>query len=166
MKKVAFVTYNAMGYNLANGWHKGGDDRQALVLQKTKGIERPNCNYTDPAFAPYRHEQTALLWAELEKSLPELDHIVVYVGSFGSENAVRLAAQLPASKVTFVGCSCNRSAKQWLAKCVGLGDSEWIDCECYGVYTMTDLYDNFMETGEFRQTRTGGAPAADDQPAS
>jgi hypothetical protein len=154
MEKVAFITYNSVGDGLPNGWH-GANGRRALVLQNTKGMLRA----VDPKNPPkdskgsyrpcgdLRRNEIAALWTELQKSLAELDHLVVYVGAGGSEEAIRLAAALPASKVTFVACDCNLPYKELLIMASGLDEAGRVLCECGGRETMNVLLDTFMATG-------------------
>lgn len=145
MKTVAFITYNVMSGNVASGWHETRG-RRALVLQNTHGAGR----WGSPIGAGARASQSVTLWEQLQQSLSEVDHVVVYVGTNGSEAAVMLAAQLPADKVTFVGCDCNLYAKKVLIRAAGMSGSRWIDCACGGHGKMRDLYDSFMKTGELR----------------
>jgi hypothetical protein len=153
MKTVAFLTYNTVGRCLGNGWHEG-DGRRAFVLQNSTGSEwfaNQRVRSAEEAQAQCGRVSSEIgrLWTELHKAMPELDHVVVYVGASGSEKAIELAAQLSASKVTFVGCSCGIFAKKMLACSAGLGSARWVDCECGGQYTMALLYARFMDTGSF-----------------
>lgn len=152
MKCVAFVTYNRVGEGLSNGWHEGPNGRRALVLQNTRG---------STWFAKQRFENAAErtaeddrvrdeignLWDQLQEALPNLDHIVVYVGSSGSERAIELAAHLPAQKVTFVLCDCGISHKLNLIRGNGLANAQLVRCECGGHGSMRRLYDRFVESG-------------------
>lgn len=159
MQKVAFVTYNSVGKNLPSGWH-GQNGRQALVLQNSKGerwavneligrgdvppdYERRDAKYTDLV-----KDEIGNLWVELQKALPELDHIVVYVGSSGSELAIQLASQLPAEKITLVGCHCGLPKKEAMVQTFGLGSCRRMLCECGGQRTMGQLFGAYMATGE------------------
>ena len=145
VKAVAFVTYNAVGDGLSSGWH-GSPGRRALVLQNTKGDG--SLYNGSPIGAAARREQSSILWGQLQEALPELDHVVVYVGTEGSERAIALAAELTADKVTFVGCDCGLVIKTALIAAAGLIDARLVLCECGGHRTMRRLYDSFMETGE------------------
>jgi len=148
MKKIAFITYNTLSGEISSGWHDGPRGRRALILQNTKG---EGSRETGAAIGEAnRREQICSLWIELQKSLPELDHVVIYVGSNGSESAITLAAQLPASKVTFVGCDCGLSYKEVLIRLAGLTEAGRILCECGGHRTMEKLYLSFMKTGKLR----------------
>lgn len=144
MRNVAFVTYNTLdGYT--SGWIEA-NGRRALVLQNTNG-EGSRRN-GQPIGAVKRVEQIVTLWDELLRSLTELDHIVVYVGSRGSERAIALAGTLPASKVTFVACDCGLPLKEMLIEAAGLDEAGRFLCECGGHLTMAKLLSNFLESGE------------------
>lgn len=145
MQRVAFLTYNSVGSGLSNGWHEGLNGRRAFVLQNTKGEGTLD---KGPIGAAKRTEQTGILWSLLQEELPNLDHVVVYVGTRGSESAITLAAKLPASKVTFVGCDCNLPLKEMLVRSAGLGEAQRLLCECGGHWTMRELFDNFLRSGE------------------
>lgn len=142
MKKVAFVTYNTLG-NLVSGWHTQ-DDRSALVLQNTKG---EGSLIEGPIGRDNRMNQIGVLWSELQRSIPTLDHVVVYVGADGSQRAIAMAAQLPPSKVTFVACDCGLSIKEALIQASGMSEAGRILCACGGHYAMRGLFDHFMATG-------------------
>lgn len=147
MTSAAFVTYNAVGDNLSSGWHDR-NDRRAFVLQRTNGDGRRSAG--SPLEPDARRDEIGILWRELQKALPELEHVVVYVGSRGSERAIALAAQLPASQVTFVGCDCGLPEKEIMIQLAGLADAGRVLCECGGHRTMERLFERFMESGELR----------------
>lgn len=95
-----------------------------------------------------RLDQLTSLWSELEKVLPELDHLVIYLGTGGSEKAIGLAAQrVPAEKVTFVSCDCNLYHKEMMIQRTGLLNCGRLICECGGHDTMEALYRAYMEKG-------------------
>jgi 1-aminocyclopropane-1-carboxylate deaminase/D-cysteine desulfhydrase-like pyridoxal-dependent ACC family enzyme len=150
MKTAAFITYNQLGEGkISTGWHES-DGRRALVLQNTKG--EGSLKLGKPIGAEKRAEQISLLWAELRKELSSLDHVVVYVGTRGSEEAIKLAAELPEEKVTFVGCDCGLPIKELLIRAAGLPKAGRILCECGGHHTMLSLYERFMATGVLHPT--------------
>lgn len=144
MQNVAFVTYNAVGRGLPSGWHDGPDGRRALVLQNTKGEGSLSGG---PIGRDRRVEEIGILWGELQKALTELDHVVIYVGTRGSERAIELASELPPAKVTFVGCDCGLPYKEAMIQLAGLAEARRFLCECGGHRTMEALYERFMETG-------------------
>lgn len=153
--KVAFVTYNQVDGELANGWH-GSEDRKAFILQNSRG-QRWGARYnpdtpsgefrTDEEYVDRVRDEISTLWSQLHEALPELDHVVVYVGSKGSERAIALATQLPASKVTFVGCDCGLPIKEILIQSAGLHQARRVLCECGGHATMKRLFTRFMVSG-------------------
>jgi len=161
MNSVAFLTYNTVGENLRSGWHDGPDGRRAFVLQNDSGNRwAVEDLFVDPKTVPSGYSRSAKtnvdhvsgkidgLWGELLKVLSDLDHVVIYVGANGSERAIVLAAQLPASKVTFVGCDCGLPYKEMMIQSAGLNDAGRVLCECGGRRTMRKLFDSFLTTGE------------------
>lgn len=145
MKKFAFVTYNTLP-NFSNGWMEGCDGNHALIVQDTKG---------DGALSHGRRTRSldevrgaiASRWDDLDESLPTLDHLVVYVGSNGSEVAIERAAKLPVEKLTFVGCSCGIDRKEAMLQAVGLEGARRFLCECGGHRTMEQMIQQFLRTG-------------------
>ncbi len=161
MKSVAFVTYNTISDKLPSGWREGPENRRALLVQNSNcnkwavdsllgGAQVPPPGYkrSDAKYVDRVRDEIGILWGQLQEALPELDHVVVYVGSKGSERAIALAAQLPASKVTFVGCDCGLLAKEAVVQAAGMTEARRMLCECGGNRTMERLYLRFMETGE------------------
>ena len=145
MKQIAIVTYNRIGRGTAfeSGWHEE-NGRRVLLLQNTKGEgSKGSGQLTSDA----RHEQIGLLWKEIQQALPELDLVVIYVGANGSQRAITLAAQLPASKVIFVGCDCGIPTKNELIRAAGLEDAQRLLCECGGHLTLECMYRSFMKCG-------------------
>lgn len=165
MKNVAFLTYNTVGEDLSNGWHDGLDGRRAFLLQNSRGnrwavdanipAEYRNSDTAPPGYSRVAaenvdrvHDEIGILWGQLQEILPSLDHVVVYVGSSGSECAIALAAQLPASKVTFVACDCGLPFKEILIQTAGLLTAGRVLCECGGRRTLKRLFDSFLQSGE------------------
>src|SRR3990167_8889021 len=142
MEKVAFVTYNTVGENLSSGWH-GSNGRRALVLQRTKGDGRRSGGNANQLSSDGRREEVGILWGELQKALPELDHVVVYVGANGSQRAIELASTVPPSKVTFVGCDCGLPEKEFMIQQAGMDEAGRVLCECGGHLTMELLFKSF-----------------------
>ena len=95
-----------------------------------------------------RIETITSIWSELEKVIPELDHLVIYLGTGGSDKAIELAAQhVPAEKVTFVSCDCNLSHKEMVIRRTGLANCRRLLCNCGGHDTMETLYKSYMVEG-------------------
>lgn len=143
LNKVAFVTYNTLG--IASGVHQHAD-REAFVLQNStgrgslaEGKRTMNVNEIG--------DEISRLWEQIGQMSKELDHIVVYVGARGSERAIALAAQLPAEKITFIGCSCGLPAKEAMVQAAGLDKARRIMCECGGHKTMERMINSFLDTG-------------------
>jgi hypothetical protein len=154
MNNVAFVTYNSIGRNLPSGWHERGDRRALLVQGSENGGWAVDQFYNADPESYDRSEHVdhvrgtiSNLWGTLQKALAELDHVVIYVGSHGSEQAIELASELPASKVSFIGCDCGLPIKEAMIQAAGLADAGRFLCECGGRRTMKALFELFMDTG-------------------
>ncbi|TSC57639.1 MAG: hypothetical protein Greene041619_1067 [Candidatus Peregrinibacteria bacterium Greene0416_19] len=145
MKNVAFLTYNTVWKNLSSGWHEFPNGHRLFVLQNTKG---GGTLATGPIGVERRREEIEGLWRQLQRELSSLDHVVIYLGARGTERAIELAKELPASKVTFVSCDCGLAFKAGLVQEAGLQDAGRILCECGGHQTMAALAGLFIATGE------------------
>ncbi len=141
--KFGFVTYNTLP-SFENGWVKSKDgSRQALIVQDTNG----RGSLTEGGRTRSQGEieaEIAKLWEGLGASLNELDRLVVYVGSNGSERAIEQAAKMPAEKLTFIGCRCGLEKKEAMVQAAGLGNAQRMLCECGGHHTMTEMIRRFL----------------------
>lgn len=148
MNSIALVSYNQIGGGNKTGWQKEGG-RRALVIQNSKG-EQFAATYAGERGDNEVRREINTAWDTLQGSLKELDQVVVYVGTSGSERAIELAAQLPPEKVTFVLCDCGLHGKRALINQSGLGMARQILCECRGVHTMGRILSSFLATGRFQ----------------
>ena len=158
LTKVAFLTYNTVGDpgEVANGWHER-NGRRALVLQGPTnqwhlmrliaGSTVGSSSKVDLAVAG----QIDNLWDSLLKALPELDHVVIYVGIGGANRAIELAAQLPPEKVTFLFCSCGRNSKIALMNEKVPGARLMETTFCGGCMQMLGLFTSFLENGDLKR---------------
>jgi hypothetical protein len=149
--KIAMVSYNAI-HGAVPGWNISGIN-EVLVLQNSKGEE----------FAAYQginskeefDKGTEIVkneiknsWGVLRESIPTLDHLFLYIGVNGSEEAIRLATkELPPEKVTYVLCSCNIFAKEKLISESGHKDARRISCQCGGQEDLGNILQKFLKTG-------------------
>lgn len=157
MAVIGFMTYNSIDGVFSGVHHHRGNT--AIVLSNTRGHtwavkeltgeERPNdYRRSDTQYSTCVRSEIDVLFEQLSDKLSELDHLVVYVGSAGSERAIELARRVPATKLTFVGCDCGLDHKTQLLRENGLWDARRILCECGGRRTMKSLYQHFMERGD------------------
>ena len=146
MKKVGFVTYNSLP-NFQSGWtHNQEKSRSALVVQDTNGRGSLEEGRRTRSADEIREEITKL-WAILDQTIPELDHLVVYIGSSGSERAIELAKKMPAEKLTFVGCDCGISRKEAMIQSAGLGAAKRFLCDCGGHREMESMIRFYLQSG-------------------
>lgn len=175
MKNVGFVTYNTVGQgNYPDGWHER-DGFRAFLLQNSKGEKYAVENATgkdgwksdDFRRSQYKgvvSEEVETLWGKLRTILPELDHLVVYVGASGSENAIAYAAELGADKVTIVACDCGLSQKERLLQQHDLLAATKVLCGCGGRRAMEALFEAYMNTGDFKAYLSQCAVVRQDTP--
>ena len=148
-QQVAFVTYNSVGQHGSydSGWYENRG-RRAFLVQNTRGRRAAAENqFNREAGSQAVAEEVERLWQVLGLVLPILDHLVVYVGASGSEEAIRYASQMPAQKVTFVRCDCGLAGKDALIAEWGMAGSRKVLCECGGCKMMEALLCVFMDTG-------------------
>lgn len=142
--KAAFVSYNAI-QDFNAGWHNS-ESHSVLIIPNSKGAylaalfegESGNRCVTD---------EITRLWQQLSDSLAEIDKVVVYVGTDGSEVAIDLAGRLPAERVVYVLCNCDIDAKRRKIARVGHEQAAKILCECRGISTMSRLALQFLSSG-------------------
>ena len=124
-----------------NGWKNCENGNQMLLLQdkNTWGTsQRGN-------MALWQEEaKTTIdpLWKQLLEELPTIDKVVMYVGSFGAERVIELAAAngLSPDRAVFVMCDCNLSVKTDIIVKNGFAESERIMCACGGHAAMMSIY--------------------------
>ncbi len=145
MKKAAFLSYNSIA-GFSAGWIDGTTDCKALIIPCSHGSSAAPKVRSEAQCHDVTNEITRL-WAQLREHVKELDYIVVYVGSDGSENAITLASELPSEKVTFVMCDCRLGTKDELLRRAGHTNARQIMCECRGLETMGRLCKRFLDTG-------------------
>lgn len=172
MAKAAFLTYNSIGEPGAfpNGVVES-DGNTAIIVQHPKGkrwgaqvqgLGEPLRGDT-PGLAPEgtaeREDQRGIFASERERlvatlyadffdqgQVDDIDFLVIYVGTGGSEGAIELAAQVPHEKVRIVMCDCNLWYKQELFNQHQL-DVPYLMCECGGRATMARLVKQFLQSG-------------------
>lgn len=177
MAKAAFITYNTVGDagTIQTGWHERNGNI-AFVGQNSKGLawgasvtgrppiwsahpedlivlefgsdqEKDRVNKELRQTGEKRKETISDLYSQLTDVLPQMDHVVVYLGAGGSEKAIDLVSHLPLEKLTFVSCNCAFERKLEAVKRFGLENTRVVTCKCGGHETMHELYKSFMQTG-------------------
>lgn len=149
--RVAMISYNAFVDGESNGWKdKGG--HAILLLQNADGNKWGTAQFANKTHEQWYDETKALvdpLWRQLVEALPTIDKVVFYVGSYGAERVIDLAAEhgLTPDKAVFVRCTCNLNKKMGVIRERGFSASKIMDCECGGHITMRRLYDNVLTEG-------------------
>ena len=151
--RIAMISYNTFVDNEQNGWKNNGNN-SVLLLQNTDGsrwgVDQGATNAAElQAGADDCVSKVNDLWSQLVVALPELDKVVFYVGSYGAERAIELAAEhgLTPDRAVFVFCDCNMARKMEVVRSRGFSSSRVVDCECGGHNTMRYLYDNALNRG-------------------
>lgn len=147
---AVFLTYNTVGE--PKTYHNGTLSRnghQAVIVQHPRGMiwgvpERAQADDLGRAACRTLVQELYSRTLGLEE-LP--DHVVVYVGSDGSEGAISLAATLPPERVTFVMCACNWSQKLHLIAGAKMEAARIVRCGCGGHGTMERLLQQFLDCG-------------------
>lgn len=136
MKNVAFITYNAVGYDVPSGWTER-EGRRAFVMQGNYAI----CSLSEP-------ESEERKW--LEKNLQTFDCVVAYIGVHFqcTEGIFHLFSQLPTTRIILVYCDCKLQEKRCFITQYNLVEARAIVSECGGRETLQELYTNFLEKGE------------------
>lgn len=175
--KAAFITYNTVGDagTIQTGWHERNGNI-AFVGQNSKGLawgasvtgrppiwsahpedleilksgndqERERVAQDCRQTGEKRREAISDLYSQLTDVLPQMDHIVVYLGASGSEKAIDLVSHLPLEKITFVSCKCSLERKLEMVAHFKLESTRVVWCECGGHEMMHELFKSFMRTG-------------------
>lgn len=145
--KVAMFSYNGFISGEKNGW-KRGVNNDILLIQDPQG--RPwgttQSGISISAMTEESHVAIETVWQALEIEIPELDKIIIYIGSYGAEKAIELAKKnnIPSNKITFVMCDCGLSNKQRIIRSCSYEQAEVIMCECGGQSTMSRLYYRYL----------------------
>lgn len=151
--RVAMISYNAFVDGEPNGWKNQGD-RAVLLLQNEDGsMWGVDQNATSSAQLKAGADDCVAkvngLWGQLVEALPTIDKVVFYVGSYGAERVIELAAEhgLTPDKAVFVCCDCNMTKKMSMVRDRGFSSSKVVDCECGGHGTMRRLYKDVLTKG-------------------
>lgn len=149
--KAALVSYNTFVRGEANGWKQVGENG-VLLLQnaegKTWGVSQIGQSHLK------WHEETKTivdpLWQQLQGELTHIEKVILYVGSYGAERFIELAAAhgLTPEMVIFVFCDCNVVQKRSMLQQCGFSRSLVIPCECGGHQTMLRIFQNILSQGK------------------
>ena len=140
IKKVAVVTYNRIGDGEFDNGIIERDHIQVFIAQnghRSKWAATPGGYEGSEG-----REETRVRMAQRvakEFNLKDMDHVYVYVGTSGGEEAIKQTQDISASKITYVLCDCNWGRKKDLIQNIGNGDAEVIECECGGCHTLAQV---------------------------
>lgn len=146
--KLAMFSYNAFIEAINNGWKKG-KSHEVLLIQDPQG-KKWGTTQSGLRQAEYAAETQGHIddnWQELVSEITNLDLLIIYLGSNGSERAIELARRnkIPATKLIFVMCTCYLDRKEYILERCGYEAARKIGCECGGHETMRKLYLKYLE---------------------
>lgn len=145
------ISYNTFANEAKNGWKNNGENN-ILLIQDPQG--RPwgttQSGISVSEMAQESVNAINIAWETLSTEIAKLDKVVIYVGSHGSEHAIKLAKEsgLSDEKAIFVLCDCNQGSKERTIRDCGFENAKQIMCECGGRSTMGRMYSNFLSTGK------------------
>ncbi|TSC56097.1 MAG: hypothetical protein G01um101418_464 [Parcubacteria group bacterium Gr01-1014_18] len=144
--KVAIISYNEFVDCEGNGWKVAGKN-SVLLLQNTGSAYLKSITMEERQ--KEIKEVTNPLWIQLQNERANIDKIVLYVGSNGSEELIeQLAKQgLTYDQAIFVFCDCDITQKIQLIKKNQLESSQFVLSECGGRETMLKIYKDILRKG-------------------
>jgi hypothetical protein len=133
-----------------SGWKTEGDNT-VLLLQGDDEFVAVQGLASVSSLVNEGERLVEALWSELEEALPTLDTLVIYVGGYGSERGIELAAEhgVPAEKLVFVGCDCNQRAKLAMMERHGYDSVPLVESLCGGQGTMLMAYQALLASGRW-----------------
>ena len=135
-KKIAVITYNRIGSGQYDNGVLETQNNQIYIAQnghKTKWAVEG-----DKGILEERTEirSRSAIRAARDVDLKQMNHIFLYVGTYGSEDVIRETRGIPAEKLSYVLCDCNYDTKMRMINSIGNSDSEIINSECGGRETL------------------------------
>jgi hypothetical protein len=147
--QAALISYNTFVNGETNGWKSRGDNR-VLLLQNGENQQWGIPQAGDLAtWMKAVKDQVDPLWVQLLGELRAIDMVVMYVGTYGAEQIIDLAADngLSAERAAFVLCDCNMGRKTAIIRKRGFAQAPTFMSECGGHSTMRELYRGLLRTG-------------------
>ena len=147
IEQIAIITYNCIGNKQTydNGWMEM-PGKKALLMQNGHRTERAVPSSSDYATAERIRKNTIeYLLQGIKPILSQFNHVYLYVGAHGAEEAIVMTKDIPSDKITYVLCSCNSAEKKALIKEIGNKSAEIMSCECGGNYTLEKILKEFKK---------------------
>ena len=136
-KKIAIVTYNRIG----NGQYENGviktKDKEIYIAQNGHKAKWAASGGNDREKEKTRSMVAATTVRQID--LKNMDHVYLYVGANGGEEAIRQTRNMPADKITYVMCGCNYGMKERMVRDLGNDGAEIVRCECGGRDTLEKI---------------------------
>ena len=132
IQQVAVITYNRIGDGQYGNGVTDAPGIRLFIAQnghKSEWAADPDYGTRESRIKTRKHmAQRVANMVQLE----EMDHVFIYVGTSGGEEAIRESRDLPAHKVTYVMCDCNWGHKLDLIRSIGNAGAKIIECSCGG----------------------------------
>ncbi|HLC38990.1 MAG TPA: hypothetical protein VJJ80_02610 [Patescibacteria group bacterium] len=151
--KAIFITYNSVGIGremLGNGWH-GKDGEHQIFIASTESIRTKSIT-SGKAIREKDIDGILVPLADILHLMDEKMIFVIYLGGEGHEHIFSYLYQIPAERIVFVMCECDRQGKMHQLREHRLLGARRIDSECGGELTMKKLADHFLTTGQIPET--------------
>jgi hypothetical protein len=141
-KKIAFVTYNRIG----NGEYDNGvlkrNGIEIYIAQNGHRAKWASGGQDAPPDQTDLNRASAISDILERVSLEDMDHSYVYIGKKSGLEIISQTKNLPADKITYIMCNCQRYEKVKLIENIGNEDAKIIWCECGGRETLDRLIGN------------------------
>lgn len=138
---LGLFSYNGVE-GVTTGWHEKEGRKVFVVHNGRSGRDKQ---------ARLGEDVQERLWLQIEPVLPELDQLIVYLGSAGCLAFTERLKAVPPAKIIFVTCGCLRQEKAAILESNGFGACSKLPCECGGYHTLGVLCHNFLERGDFEE---------------
>jgi len=136
-EKIAIITYNRIG----EGGYRNGrfvcDDKEIFIAQNGHRSKWAAGGGSDEEKRKTRSRAAASVAKQV--TLSDMNHIYLYVGATGGEEAIRQTAGILAEKITYVMCNCSSEKKRRMIKEFGNKDAKIVWCECGGRKTLAQI---------------------------
>jgi hypothetical protein len=145
-KKIAIVTYNRVGEGQYDNGLIKRDGKEIYIAQN--GHRSAWAADSGPGYERNKIRRRTVKDVIQQITLEDMNHIYLYVGAGGGEEAIRQTKDIPSEKITYVMCGCNYSFKRNLIEEIGNSNAETISCECGGRNTLERILKQQLAGGK------------------
>lgn len=134
MESIGVVTPNGLEECRSMGWLVAPNGRRAFLFW-----DKPEKPESRERYEPY--------FSQLEKVLPLLEQVVVYLDSTWWEWVLARVACVPRKKLVLLTCTCRLDAKEKSIGAAGLDDVPLLLVDCEGREGVRMVLHTFFEEG-------------------